>query len=243
MAESFDGVPGDSNLELEEHLTELARRFLLVVVVIGVVTIIAYPISDSLIRLLIDRFVPSGINVITLHPVEIVFTQIKIAMAISFIAGAPLIIYETFSFMRPGLYPSERKFFIGVVPLSLILFLLGAAVSYFFLIEPLSKTLIGTATATTTPLLVLSRLVDFITFLLIAVGAIFQVPLIINLLIRMELVEPSFLRRYRRYIYALMFFLVTLFNPDPTLATPFVITVGFIGLYELSLWLFAREKK
>ncbi len=243
MAKSFEGVPGDINMELEEHLTELARRFLLVVAVIGVVTLLAYPFSDSVIGLMKDRFVPPEIMVIALNPVEIVFTQIKIAIAISFIVGAPLIVYEAFSFMRPGLYPSERRFFVGVVPISLLLFLLGASLSYLFLIEPLSKTLIGTATQTTTPLLVLSRLVDFITFLLIAVGAIFQVPLIINLLIRMDLVEPSFLRRYRRYIYALMFFLVTLFNPDPTMATPFVITAGFIGLYELSLWLFAREKK
>lgn len=243
MAESYSGVPGDSNMELEEHLTELAKKFLLVAAVIGVVTLMAYPFSDSVISLMKDRFVPPEIMVITLHPVEIVFTQIKIAMAIAFIAGAPLIIFEAFSFMRPGLYPSERKFFIGVVPISLILFLLGGSVSYLFLIGPLSKTLIGTATQTTTPLLVLSRLVDFITFLLIVVGVIFQVPLIINLLIKMELVEPSFLRRYRKYIYALMFFFVILFNPDPTLATPFVITAGFIGLYELSLWLFAREKK
>jgi sec-independent protein translocase protein TatC len=224
MAKSFEGVPGDINLELEEHLSELARRFLLVVVVIGIVTLIAYPFSGSIINLMKERFVPPEIKVIVLNPVEIVFTQIKIAIAISFIVGAPLIVYEAFSFMRPGLYPSERRFFVGVVPISLLLFLLGATFSYLFLIEPLSKTLIGTATQTT-------------------VGAIFQVPLIINLLIRMDLVAPSFLRRYRRYIYALMFFLVTLFNPDPTLATPFVITAGFIGLYELSLWLFAREKK
>jgi sec-independent protein translocase protein TatC len=229
-------------MELEEHLIELAKRFLLVFAIVSVVSIIAYPFTDTIIGVLKSRFVPPEINVITINPVEIIFTRLKIAVVISLLAGAPLIVYETFSFMRPGLYPSERKFFLSVVPSSLILFIAGAAISYYFLIAPLSAALIGTATETTTPLLILSSLIDFITFMLVAVGAVFQVPLIINLLIKMDLVKPSFLKEKRKIIYALIFFLVTLFNPDPTLATPFVITAGFIVLYELSLYLFARGK-
>jgi sec-independent protein translocase protein TatC len=243
LATSFDGVPGDRNMEMEEHLIELAKRFLLVFSLVAVVTLISYPVTDRIIGILRAEFVPEGINVITIHPVEIVFTRLKIAVVISLIFGAPLIVYETFAFMRPGLFPSERRFFLSVIPTSLILFLIGAGLSYTFLIAPLSKTLISTATATTTPMLILSRFMDFITFMLVAVGAIFQVPLIIHLLIKMELVDPTFLREKRRYIYAILFFIVTLFNPDPTLATPFVITAGFILLYELSLLLFAREKK
>ena len=239
----YDGVPGDKGMEIEDHLVELGRRFLWVFAIVAVVTLAAYPISDDVISRMKSDFIPADIKVIALNPVEIVFTQIKIAITLALIVGAPLIVYETFAFMRPGLYPSERRFYVGVVPASIVLFMIGGAISYRFLIGPLSKALIGTATQTTTPLLVLSRFVDFVTFLLIAVGAIFQVPLIINLLIKMELVEPTFLREKRKIIYALMFGLVTILNPDPTLATPFVITAGFIILYEVSLWLFAREKK
>lgn len=242
MRAHYDGVPGDRDMEMEEHLIELARRFLVIFAIVAAVTFISYPISDRVIERLIADFVPTGINVITLHPVEIVFTRLKISVVISLLAGAPLIIYETFIFMRPGLFPSERRFFLSVVPVSFTLFILGAALSYRFLIPPLSSALIGYSTTTTTPLLVLSRLLDFISFMLVVVGAVFQVPLIIRLLIKMDLVEPSFLRDKRKYIYALMFFMVTLLNPDPTMATPFVITAGFIALYELSLYLFARSK-
>ncbi len=228
---------------MEEHLKELAKRFLLVFAIVGVVTLLSYPFSDSVITRMRLDFVPPEFNVIALHPVEVVFTRLKIALVISLLVGAPLIIYETFAFMQPGLYPSERRFYISVIPISFILFVLGGAFSYRFLIRPLSTALLGTASQTTTPLLVISRLIDFITFMLVTVGAIFEVPLIINLLIRMDLVDPVFLREKRRYIYAFMFFLVTLFNPDPTMATPFVITAGFIAIYELSLFLFARGKK
>ena len=243
MAATIDGVPGDANMELEEHLIELAKRFLLVFGIIAVVTIAAYPATEVILRKFRAEFVPPNIKVITLLPVEIVFVRLKIAVVISLLAGAPLIIYESFMFMRPGLFPSERRFFLSVIPSSLLLFLTGAVVSYRFLISPLSSVLIGTATETTTPLIVLSRLFDFITFMLVSVGAIFQVPLIIYLLIKMELVEASFLRDNRRIVYALMFFIATLFSPDPTLATPFVITIGFIVLYEASLKLFARGKR
>jgi len=237
-----DGVPGDIDMELEEHLIELAKRYLVVFAVVGAATLLSFPYTDEIIQRMISDFVPSGIKIITLHPVEIVFTRLKVAVAISLLAGAPLIIYETFAFMRPGLYPSERRFFLSVVPTSLILFLVGGLISYRFLIGPLSTALIGTSTATTTPLLVLTRLLDFITFMLTAVGAIFEVPLIIYLLVKMDLVEPAFLREKRKYAYALILFIATLFNPDPTMATPLVITAGFIALYELSLRLFARGR-
>jgi sec-independent protein translocase protein TatC len=240
---TYDGVPGDRDMELEEHLIELAKRFLFVFAIIGAVTIISYPISNRIIERLIADFVPPGINVIAIHPVEVVFTRLQVSVVISLLAGAPLIIYETFVFMSPGLFPSERRFFLSVVPVSFILFIGGAIFSYTFLISPLSAALIGSSTATATPLLVLSRLINFITFMLISIGAIFQVPLIIRLLTKMDLVEPSFLREKRKYIYALLFFIVTLVNPDPTMATPFVITAGFIVIYELSLYLFARGEK
>jgi sec-independent protein translocase protein TatC len=242
VADYSSGVPGDVDMEMEEHLIELAKRFLLVFIIVSVVTLISYPVTDDIIGILKEKFVPEGINVITINPVEIVFTRLKIAVTMSLLAGMPLIVYETFTFMRPGLYPSERRFFIGIVPTSLILFLIGGLLSYLFLVKPLSARLIGAATELTTPMLILSQLIDYITFLLVAVGAIFQVPLIINLLIRMDLVAPTFLREKRTYIYALIFFLVTIFDPDPTLATPFVITGAFIALYEISLYLFARGK-
>jgi sec-independent protein translocase protein TatC len=94
-------VPGDRDMELEEHLIELAKRFLLVFAIVSVVSIIAYPFTDTIIGVLKSRFVPPEINVITINPVEIIFTRLKIAVVISLLAGAPLIVYETFSFMRP----------------------------------------------------------------------------------------------------------------------------------------------
>jgi sec-independent protein translocase protein TatC len=172
MATSYDGVPGDIDMEMEEHLIELAKRFLLVFAIIGVVTLVSYPVTDNIIGVLKAKFVPPGINVITINPVEIVFTRLKIAVVISLLAGAPLIVYETFAFMRPGLYPSEKRFFISVVPASLVLFIIGAALSYTFLIAPLSARLIATATETTTPMLILSQLIDYVIFLFVVVGVI-----------------------------------------------------------------------
>lgn len=230
-------------MEIEEHLVELSKRFLKVFALVAALSVISYPFTDLAIQRLMRDFVPTGISVITLQPVEIVFIRLKIAVVFAMLVGMPLIIHQTFMYMKPGLYPSERRFYLSVLPVSFTLFIIGALISYRLLIAPLSTALIGTASATTTPLLVLSRLIDFITFMLVVVGAIMQVPLVIYLLVKMDLVKPTFLREKRKYIYALIFFLVTAFNPDPTMATPFVITAGFIALYEISIRLFARGNK
>lgn len=239
---AYDGVPGDREMELEEHLVELGKRLLVFFALLILLTLALFPFSAGIIKTLVSELLPKDIGIITLSPVEIVSTRIGLSMALAFALSSPIFIYEIFVFIRPGLFPSERKFFVNTVPSSAFLFIFGGAVAYKLFLKKLTLTLIAITHESATPVIVLSRFIKFVSFVVVSFGLVFQVPLIVYLLLKMELVEKSSLKENRKYAYALLFFAATVLSPEPTMASPIVITLIFIALFEASLYLFARGR-
>ncbi|MFQ5974877.1 MAG: twin-arginine translocase subunit TatC [Candidatus Hydrothermarchaeales archaeon] len=230
------GVPGDSDQELEEHMVELAQRLALVVIIVGFITIIAFfLVSQDLIVFMRNDLLPSHIKVIVLHPVEYIYERIQISMVLAIILCNPLITYEIYKFMRPGLFPSERMFYLTVVPSSMFLFLFGSGFAY-TLVAPIgTKLLIRYTETRVAPIIVLEFFVKYVSFVLITFGVIFEIPLVIYLLLKMGLVKVEALKKWRKLIYFGVFVLSVAFSPDPTPITPVLMTLMVIVLYEVSL--------
>jgi sec-independent protein translocase protein TatC len=227
--------PRDKELPIEEHLAELRQRLLVIILAIGTVTVIAYPFSDEIIFALKKDLLPEGIRLIILNPIEYFLARAKLAALFALVVGIPLILYEAFKFMKPGLFPSEERFFLIVVPSSLLLFIIGAVFSYLALTPFSVRYLIAYTGSIATPTLVLGRFISFITFMLLAFGLIFQLPLITGLLIKADLVTTRDLKEKRKYVYAALILGGVLLAPDPTPITPLLVTLSLIVVYELSI--------
>jgi len=233
----MSGVPGDEEVELEEHLRELTRRLLYVMFLIGACALVLFPLSGRIIAELKSRFVTGGADLIALNPLEYLWVRVEIAVVLSLVLGTPLLVYEVFKFMSPGLYPSEKRFFIGVIPSSLVLLLLGALFSYVFVIPVSMKVLIDYTADYALPTLVLRRFVSFILFMLYGFGLIFQIPLVIALLVKGDLIKVKDLKDKRKYVYVAFLVLAGTLTPDPTPVTPIIIAATLIAMYEISLFL------
>ena len=230
------GVPGDPDQELEEHMVELAQRFGLTVILVGFITIIAFfLVSQELIVFLRTDLLPAHIKVIVLHPIEFLYERIQISMVLAIIICNPLIVYELYKFMRPGLFPSERMFYLTVIPSSMFLFLFGTGFAYTFVAPIGTKMLIRYTETRVAPIIVLEFFIKYVSFVLITFGVIFEIPLVIYLLLKMDLVKAESLKKWRKYIYFGVFILTMAFSPDPTPITPFLMTLMVIILYEVSL--------
>jgi sec-independent protein translocase protein TatC len=235
MSEAY--LPRDKELPIEEHLIELRQRLLVIIFALGGVAIVAYPFTDEIILYLKGALLPEGIRLIILNPIEYFLARAKLSALVSLVVGIPVAIYEIFKFMRPGLFPSEERFFLTVVPASFILFILGAVFSYFTL-TPLSlKYLIITTTRVAIPTLVLGKFISFITFMLLCFGLIFQLPLVIGLLLRADLITVQDLKSRRKLVYAILGVGSIVVAPDPTPVTPLLVALSLIGVYELSVFL------
>lgn len=230
----------DEGLALEEHLSELRDRLIVVIAAVGIITIVVYPFTDTLILILKNDLLPKNIRLIVLGPLDYVVARVKLAALCALVVGIPLIIFETFQFMRPGLFPREERFVLIVVPASMFLFVTGAAISYFTLTPIAINHLVSYTGELVTPALVLNRFVSFITFMLLSFGLIFQIPLVVWLLLKSRLVSVRDLKHKRKYVYAVLIVGGMLLSPEPTPLTPFFITVGLIVMYEFSV--FVGEK-
>lgn len=230
-------VPGDKEVELEEHLRELTMRLFRVLIFIGALALLFFPLSGTIIAEMKSRFVTGGANLIALNPMEYLWVRLEISIILSLVLATPFLVYETFRFIRPGLYPSEKRFFIGVVPSSLILLLSGALFSYIVILPISMKFLISYTAEYALPTLVLGRFVSFIIFMLYGFGLIFQIPLVMALLVKADLIKLKDLKQKRKYVYVAFLALAATLTPDPTPITPALIAATLIIMYEISLFL------
>jgi sec-independent protein translocase protein TatC len=228
-------LPKDKELALEEHLSELRKRLIIVLLVIGIATIVIYPFSDALIFTLKNGLLHESVRLIVLSPIDYIVARIKLSATCAFIIGIPLIIFETFQFMRPGLFKSEERFILIVVPSSILLFAAGAALSYFVLTPLALGHLVSYMGDVVTPALVLSRFVSFISFMLLSFGLVFQIPLVVWLLLKSRIISIDDLKSKRKYVYAILIVGGMLLSPEPTPLTPLFVTSALVIMYEITV--------
>jgi sec-independent protein translocase protein TatC len=229
------GIPEDRELPLEEHLTELRNRLLVIIAFIILLSPLIFIHTPDIIQGFKETLLPPDVELIVLNPLEYMYMRFLLSIAGATIACTPLIIYEVFKFMRPGLYPRERSFFLRVVPLSILLFAVGGLFSYYVLTPFSVSFLITYAEEVATPMMVLSRFVSFLVFMLLSIGLIFQMPLVVSFLVKGKLVTVRELREKRKYAYPILLVGAVTLAPDPTPVTPLVIAVTLIVVYELSI--------
>ncbi|MDP6612659.1 MAG: twin-arginine translocase subunit TatC [Candidatus Hydrothermarchaeota archaeon] len=228
-------IPEDRELSLEEHLTDLRDMLVMIIIVMIILSPIIFILTTGLIQGFRTNLLPPDTALIVLNPLEYIYTRFLLAIVGAALVSMPLIIYEFFKFIRPGLYPSERHLFLRVVPLSLLFFILGGLFSYFVLIPFTVGSLISYAEGVATPMLVLSRFISFIAFMILSIGLIFQLPLVISFLVKGNLVTVRELKEKRKYAYPILLVGAIALAPDPTPVTPLVIAFILILVYEVSL--------
>jgi sec-independent protein translocase protein TatC len=232
--------PKDVDAPLEVHLAELRGRLLVVVLVIVLLSIGAFAITDRLILVLKRDLLLEGVKLVALNPLDYLMARAKLAIVAALVLGTPIIIYEVFKFISPGLFPTEERFFLTVVPISLILFLLGAVFSYAVLTPRSIQYLITYSGEVAKPMLILGKFIGFISFMLLSFGLIFQIPLLLYLSVKGGVVSLEDLRGKRRYVYAALIGGSVLISPDPTPITPLIVAFALAVVYEISLFVMGR---
>lgn len=232
--------PKDVDAPLEVHLAELRGRLLVVVLVIVLLSIGAFAITDRLILILKRDLLLEGVKLVALNPLDYLMARAKLAIVAALVLGTPIIIYEVFKFISPGLFPTEERFFLTVVPISLILFLLGAIFSYTVLTPRSVQYLITYSGGVAVPMLILGKFIGFISFMLLSFGLIFQIPLLLYLSVKGGVVSLEDLRGKRRYVYAALIGGSVLISPDPTPITPLIVAFALAVVYEISLFVMGR---
>jgi sec-independent protein translocase protein TatC len=228
----------DEKIPFTAHLEELRDRLIVCFIAIAVGFVICYGFKERLFDILayplISVLEPGDKLVFTGLP-EAFFTYLKVAFFAGTLLAAPVLFYEFWIFIAPGLYANEKRALIPIVLLSSFFFIGGALFGYFVVFPIGFKFLIGFTTETIKPLPAMCEYLSFSSKLLLAFGLVFELPLVITLLARMGLVTVAFLKKNRKYAILLFFAAAAILTP-PDVVTQVMMAIPMMLLYELSIF-------
>jgi sec-independent protein translocase protein TatC len=219
------------------HLEELRRRLIICAVAVGVGFLISYGFRKQLFDILVAPLaaaMASGDTRIYTNLPEAFFTFLKVALISGLMVASPVIIYQFWMFVAPGLYDREKKLLAPIIFLSSLFFIGGSLFCYFIVFPWGFKFFLGFATETIRPLPSMKEYLSFSSKLLLAFGLVFELPLVLTFMARLGLVTVPFLKKNRKYAILLFFAGAAIITP-PDVVTQVMMAVPLMLLYEISI--------
>ncbi|KAB2888604.1 MAG: twin-arginine translocase subunit TatC [Desulfobulbaceae bacterium] len=173
-----------------------------------------------------------------------VFFYLKLALVVGILAASPVIFSQLWRFIAPGLYRHEKRILIPFSLLSTCCFIGGAAFGYFVVFPPAFRFLVGYNNEFLTSLPSVSEYFTLATRLLLAFGAIFEMPMLMVFLAKIGMIDVAFLNRNRKYAILINFIIAAILTPTPDVVNQMLMGVPLLILYEVSVvavWLFGRK--
>ncbi|TDI82854.1 MAG: twin-arginine translocase subunit TatC [Caldithrix sp.] len=232
----------DKEMPFLDHLEELRWRLIKSIVTIVVVSIGAYAFSETILNVLTRPYneaiaylgKPETQKLIFLTPTGGFMIRIKLSVFMGFLIALPVIFYQFWQFIMPGLLQKEKKYFPLIVFFSTICFLSGAIFCYYVVLRFGLRFLLGFETADMIATIAVNEYLQFITMLIFVFGMVFEMPVLSFFLTKIGLVTPPFLRHYRRHGIVMMVIVSAVITP-PDIFTQILLAGPLIVLYELSI--------
>ena len=218
-----------------DHLRELRRRLLWSVLVVVIAAFACFFFVEQIFEIL---KAPAGdIDLIFIEMTEGFTTYMKISLVGGIILSMPFLIYQFVMFVIPALTRRERKSVFILLPVITVMFAGGILFAYYYLIPPAVGFLLTFGTEVAEPQIRMSNYVNFITRLLLAIGIMFELPIVTSFLARMGVITSKWLADRRRIMIIFSFVLAAFITPTPDAFNQSIVAGTMIILYEISIWL------
>ena len=221
----------DGEMTLVEHLAELRKRLIRVLIVLGAASLVGYAEIDRVMAYLVA---PAG-KLYYMSPAEAFFTYCKVALIVGFLIALPVICYQVWAFLTPALTRKERIAGLALVPGAVILFYGGVTFAYIFALPMAIKFFLGFASDSLAPMLSLGGYVSFVLSFCLPFGLVFQLPIVMLALAATGLLKPEALSGKRKYVIVLAFIVGAVISPTPDIFGQTLLALPIIVLYEFSL--------
>ncbi|GIN74753.1 Sec-independent protein translocase protein TatCy [Bacillus sp. J14TS2] len=227
----------NDNMSILEHIEELRKRLMIIVVFFVLASLIGFFLSQPLIRFLQDASAVQELVMNAFKPTDPFKVYMQMTFLIGILLTSPVILYQLWAFISPGLLMKERRVTLSYIPASVLLFLAGISFSYFvlfpFVIQFMFK-LSGNMGIETT--IGINEYFQFLFQITLPFGILFQLPVVILFLTRLGIITPQYLSKIRKYAYFVLLVIAAFITP-PDLLSHMMVTVPLLILYEISVWI------
>ncbi|PPE69312.1 twin-arginine translocase subunit TatC [Caldimonas thermodepolymerans] len=222
------------------HLIELRDRLIRSLIAVGVVfgALFLWPGPSGLYDLLAAPLVahlPEGSRMIATSVISPFIVPLKITLMTAFLIALPVVLYQVWAFVAPGLYTHEKRLVLPLVVSSTILFLVGVAFCYFFVFGKVFAFIQSFAPKSITAAPDIEAYLSFVLTMFLAFGLAFEVPIVVVVLARLGMVSIDKLKAFRSYFIVLAFIIAAIVTP-PDVISQLALAIPMCLLYEAGIW-------
>jgi len=178
---------------------------------------------------------PEGGKLIATNPISPFMVPLKVTLMAGFLLALPVVLYQVWAFVAPGLYSHEKKLVLPLVISSTVLFFSGVAFCYFIVFGRVFAFIQHFAPKTITAAPDIEAYLSFVLTMFIAFGAAFEVPIVVVVLARIGMVSIEKLKAFRSYFIVLAFIIAAVLTP-PDIVSQLALAIPMCLLYEVGIW-------
>jgi sec-independent protein translocase protein TatC len=223
-------------MTLIEHLDELRSRIIKVGIVFVLAAVVAWFFRVDIFNLLLE---PAGGQLhgklYVTSVAEQFVSDMKLALYVAFVITVPVLLYQTWAFVAPAVGDMGRAFTYILIALASSLFLAGIVFGYIFVVPVGVQFLLNWASDRYTTIITPTNYMAFVTRFLLACGIVFELPAATYVSAKLELIDASLLKRYRKHAIVLNTIVAAAITPSPDPFSMLLLAVPLIGMYELSI--------
>lgn len=232
-------VEASQELSLIDHLLELRSRLIKALLAVMLCVIALAPFARQLYAMLsapLVRHLPEGSSMIAIDVASPFFTPFKLVMVLGLLLAMPVVIYQLWAFVAPGLYQREQRLAKPLLLASVVLFYAGCAFAFFVVFPVVFAFFTAMAPAGVAVMTDINRYLDFVIALFIAFGVAFQVPVVTIVLVALRVVSVATLKKARGYVVIIAFTVAMLITP-PDMISQTLLALPVLALYEVGIWM------
>lgn len=225
--------------DLKPHIADLRKRLVissLTVIAMFFVCFAFYEPILSWMMIPVKTILPENSHMVAVEIQETFFTALKVAFFGGFVISLPVIFWQLWLFLAPGLYDHEKKLVIPFVFFATLMFLMGASFAYYIVVPLGFDFLIAFGSAVVTVLPSIGAYVSFFTKLIIGFGISFELPVITFFLARIGIVDDEMLKGFFKYAIVLIFIVAALLTP-PDVISQLLMAAPLTLLYGVSIYI------
>ena len=226
---------GEQKLTLLSHFQELRKRLIRSIIAVAIATMLSFIFYEWILHILI--LPAQGIQLIFIELTEMIGTIMRVCLASGLILSMPYIVFQGMMFISPALTRKEKKYVYLILPWIGLMFIAGVVFGYFILIPPATKFLITFGSDIATPQIKIGNYISIISRLLLAIGFVFELPVVTTFLSRIGVITPKWLASKRKVAIICAFILAAIITPTFDPINQSLVAVPLIILYEMSIWL------